>query len=80
MKTLYSFLPVNCTAGKKRIVNNFSNDQFSGRVEICVNGKWGSICDDGWGLNEAHVVCSQFGYTDYGKQTGNALDIYMCHC
>ncbi len=35
---------------------------------MCINEEWGSICDDGWGLNEAHVVCSQFGYTAYGKQ------------
>lgn len=54
-----------------RIVNNFGSEEFGGRVEVCVNGQWGSICDDGWGLNEAHVVCSQFGYTDYGMMIGN---------
>ena len=56
----------NCTEGETRIVNDFSTDKFSGRVEVCINGQWGSICDDGWGLNEAHVVCSQFGFTSYG--------------
>ena len=32
-----------------------------GRVEICINRAWGSICDLGFTKEEAMVVCRQLG-------------------
>ena len=37
-----------------------------GRVEICINGTWGTICDHHWTQQEASVVCSHLGYSPYG--------------
>ncbi len=46
-------------------LRNGAND-FEGRVEICHNNEWGSVCDHGWEKADAVVVCRQLGYPTIG--------------
>ena len=61
---------------------------LSGRLEIFINGEWGTVCDDGWDINDADVACRELGYSyalsyqccsSYGRGSGQIwLDGVNC--
>ena len=60
-----------CTNGEIRLV--MTSSKFEGGIEVCVNGEWGTVCNDFWGTNEARVACRQLGFHISGKRYLNTL-------
>ncbi|XP_064397907.1 deleted in malignant brain tumors 1 protein-like isoform X2 [Halichondria panicea] len=70
----------NCIEGALRMVDGSSYNE--GRVEVCSNGRWGTVCGDGWTEREAALVCSRLGYptlnatiSNFGEGSGPLYDI-----
>ena len=60
-----------CTNGELRLAG--SNIPNEGRVEICMNNVWSTVCGDSWGSSDATVVCRQLGYLTQGYRIRRTL-------
>ena len=59
---LYIALCINGTARLRQ-----GPTLLSGRVEVCLNESWGTICSNFWDDNDASVICKQLGNSPYGN-------------
>ena len=61
---IYLFILVLCQNGDIRLVNGTTF--YEGRVEICWNETWGTVCDGFWSTFDAIVACRQLGFITVG--------------
>ena len=52
----------DCYDGDMRLINGLT--EAEGRVEICTEGRWATLCGKLWTENNTVVVCRYFGFSD----------------
>ena len=39
---------------------------YEGRIEVCINNVWGTVCGIHWGRQDTMVACKQLGHQELG--------------
>lgn len=60
----FTFLVADCRNGDVRLIRG--RNSLQGRVEVCYDGVWGTVCSRGWDREDANVVCRQLGLSGSG--------------
>ena len=79
IRTDISTPPGNCTEGELRLMGGANLAE--GRVEICINNAWGTVCDNRFRMEEALVICRQLDLDTegmlYSKISHYWLSVYI---
>ena len=58
-------IAATCIDGTIRLMEGES--EFEGRLEVCINDRWGTVGSNGWTKIDEQVICNDFGYDLAGK-------------
>ena len=66
-----------CSHGSIRLRD--STGSMNGRVEVCLNGDWGTVCHDGWSTVDSNIACRQLGFSNSGTipPCVNCTNVYI---
>ena len=57
--------PASCVSGNARLVGGSAENE--GRLEVCINQLWGTVCNQQWDIKDTRVACKQLGYQEFGN-------------
>ena len=69
--------PDSCSTGDVRLVDG--PVESAGRLEVCVNQNWGTVCSRSWSTLDGKVLCRQLGYQETGTCMIHHFALYCRH-
>ena len=67
---------IDCSEGAIRLVGGAS--KYDGRVEVCINKIWGTVCAGGTTPSDAQKICTSRGFSDQGEKVVCKILIRTC--